>query len=244
MARAGFKGGSSTVVFFILDKLSRRRDLCTFARQLMLADPQHSIPVSNLIQQYSVELEYLVDLIKWRLDMRKQEPNEWNADNPFYWRFALQGTGVPSEIEERVEGFYERGEYDRAEVLFRLLADCFEDYAEGYNYLGLMSLDREKLDEAIDHFQKAMDLGRKKFPKRMPRSRYWNDISTRPYIRAMRNLTLALNRVGRYEEALRLCERLDQECGDNISPLAYRASIYLNTGCWQEAADSALRLHK
>jgi tetratricopeptide (TPR) repeat protein len=221
-----------------------RRDLCTFARQLMLANPQNSISASNLIQQHSVELEYLVDLIKWRLDMRKQEPNEWNADNPFYWRFAFQGTGVPPETEERVAGFYERGEYDRAEILFQFLADCFDDYAEGYNYLGLMSLDREKLDEAIDHFQKAMDLGRKKFPKRMPRNRYWNDLSTRPYIRAMRNLTLALSRVGRYEEALRFCERLDQECGDDISPLAYRASIYLNTGRWQEAADSASRLHK
>ncbi len=220
-----------------------RKDLCTFARQLMLADPQDLLSAGNLIEDHSPELEYLAELIRWRLDRCKQEPSEWNADNPFFWRFALQGTGVPPDIEEHVAGFYERGDYDRAEVLFRFLADCFDGYAEGYNYLGLISLHRERLDEAVERFRRAMELGRKLFPKRMARSRYWSDLSTRPYIRAMRNMTLTLNRAGRYEESLEYCGYLEQECGEKISPLAYRASIYLNTGRWAEAADSAHRLH-
>jgi tetratricopeptide (TPR) repeat protein len=219
-----------------------RKDLCAFTRQLMLADPQDLLSAGSLIQDHSAELEYLAELIRWRLDLRKQEPTEWNTDNPFYWRFALQGTGVPPDIEEHVAAFYERGDYDRAEVLFRFLADCFDGYAEGYNYLGLISLHRERLDEAVEHFRRAMDLGRKLFPKRMARSRYWSDLSTRPYIRAMRNLTLTLNRAGRYEESLEYCGHLEQECGDEISPVAYRASIYLNTGRWPEAAESALKL--
>jgi tetratricopeptide (TPR) repeat protein len=58
------------------------------------------------------------------------------------------------------------------------------------------------------------------------------------------NLTIALNRAGNYEEALMLCDRLEKECGDDVSPEAFRAAIYLNTGRWQEAADSALKIHR
>jgi tetratricopeptide (TPR) repeat protein len=151
---------------------------------------------------------------------------------------------VPPDIEEEVADLYERGEYDRAKVLFRFLIDCFDDYAEGYNYLGLISLHEEKLAEAIGHFKKTIELGRKKFPRRIGRSRYWSDISTRPYMRGLMNLTIGLNRSGRYEEALMLCDRLERECGDDISPAAFRVAIYLNTGRWQKAADSALRIHR
>jgi hypothetical protein len=77
------------------------------------------------------------DLIAWRLKLRDQEQDEWNEDNPFYWRFALQGRSVPPDTEERAAGFYERGEYEKGEAIFRLLVDCFDGYAEGYNYLGV-----------------------------------------------------------------------------------------------------------
>jgi tetratricopeptide (TPR) repeat protein len=221
-----------------------RKDLCSFARQLMLADPQDFVAAGNLIQEHRVELEYLADLIQWRLKLREQEPNQWNLDNPFYWRFTLQGAGVPPFIEEHVADFYYSGEYDRAKVLFRLLTECFDDYAEGYNYLGLISLHEEKLEEAMGHFQRVIETGRKSFPSRIPRNRYWKDMSTRPYMRGLMNLTLALNRAGRYPEALMICDRLEKECGEDISPISYRAMVYLNTGRWQEAADMALRLHK
>lgn len=221
-----------------------RRDLCAFARQLMMADPQDLISAGNLIQEHRVELEYLAELIQWRLKFRKKEPNELNMDNPFYWRFTLQGIGVPPEIEEEVAEFYRRSDYERAKILFQFLIDSFEDYAEGYNYLGLICLQEEKLEEAIGHFQKTIEVGRKHFPRRIARDRYWSDISTRPYMRGLMNLTIALNRAGRYEEALVLCDRLEKECGDALSPNAYRAVAYLNTDQWQEAADSALKLQK
>ena len=219
-----------------------RKDLCSFARQLMLAGPQNFISAAKLMQDHSVELEYLAELIRWRLNLCKQKRNEWNSDNHFYWRFAMQGNEVPPEIEEQVEGFFERGEYDRAAVLFRFLTDCFDDYAEGYNYLGLISLNTGKLEEAIEHFRKAMDLGRRHFPKRMARNRYWSDHTTRSYMRGMTNLILALNRVGSHEEALEYCERLERECGDELSTASHRALIYLNTNRWREAADAALKL--
>ena len=219
-----------------------RGNLCAFAQQLMLTDPQDFIAASHLIEEHVVELEYLVQLIQWRLALRKQEPNQWNVDNPFYWRFILQGAKVSPDIEEQVAGFYEEGDYDRAKILFRLLIDCFDDYAEGHNYLGLIALRQEKLEEAIGHFQETIETGRKHFPKKIPRKQYWSDISTRPYMRGLRNLTIALNRSGRYEDALMLCDRLEKECIDEISATAYRATAYLNLGHYQQAADSALKI--
>ena len=219
-----------------------RADLCAFARQLMLADPQDLMSAAHLIQEHHHELEYLADLIHWRLKLRDQKESEWNADNPFYWRFALQGRDVPSDTEEHAAGFYERGEYERAEAVFRLLVDCFDGYAEGYNYLGLIALEQRKLDEALALFQKTVELGRKLFPARVSKKRYWRDHATRPYMRGLRNSVLTLNEAGRFDEAMALCDRLDDECGDEITTAWHRAVIYLNTGKWQQAAEAAQRL--
>jgi len=226
------------------ERLQRRfrADLCAFARQLMLADPQDLMSSAQLIQEHHHELEYLADLIHWRLKLRDQKESEWNADNPFYWRFALQGRDVPPDTEEHAAGFYERGEYDRGEAVFRLLVDCFDGYAEGYNYLGLIALEKRNLDEAITHFQKTIELGRKLFPARVSKKRYWRDHATRPYMRGLRNLVSTLNEAGRFEEAFSLCDRLDNECGDEITTAWHRAEIYLNTGNWQQAAEAAQRL--
>jgi tetratricopeptide (TPR) repeat protein len=219
-----------------------RADLCAFARQLMLADPQDLMSAAHLIQEHRHELEYLADLIHWRLKLRDQKESEWNADNPFYWRFALQGRGVPPDTEEHAAGFYERGEYERAEAVFRLLVDCFDGYAEGYNYLGLIALEKRNLDEALMHFQKTIELGRKFLPARVRKTRYWRDHATRPYMRGLRNSVLTLNEAGRFDEALALCDRLDDECGDEITTAWHRAVLYLNTRKWQQAAEAARRL--
>ncbi|MFH1436553.1 MAG: tetratricopeptide repeat protein [Pseudomonadota bacterium] len=221
-----------------------REDLCAFTRQLLLADPQCLASSANLIRGNRMELEYLVDLIQWRLKLCDQEEDEWNRDTPFFWRFALQGHGVPPETEESAEELYDRGDYDRARAAFRLLIDCFDDYAEGHNYLGLIALQQDRVDEAMDCFRKTMEVGRRLFPRRIGRKRYWTDIKTRPYMRGMRNLTLALNRAGRYDEALALCDRLEKECGDDLTADSHRADVFLNTGRWQESADAARRLHQ
>jgi tetratricopeptide (TPR) repeat protein len=219
-----------------------RADLCDFVRQLILADPQDLMSAADLIQEHHHELEYVADLIHWRLKLRDQKRSEWNADNPFYWRFTLQGREVPPDTEEHAAGFYERGEYERAEAVFRLLVDCFDAYADGYNYLGLIALERHQLDEALTFFQKTVELGRKLFPARIGTKRYWRDHATRPYMRGLRNSVLTLNELGRFDDALALCDRLDEECGDDITTTWHRAVIHLNTGRWQQAAEAAQRL--
>lgn len=218
-----------------------RQDLCAFTRQLILADPQDLMSAAHLIQEQRHELEYLADLIQWRLKLREQKQSEWNTDNTFYWRFALQGREVPVDTEEHAAGFYERGEYEKARAVFRLLVDCFENYAEGYNYLGLIAYEQRKLDEAVGHFEETIELGRKLFPPRIGKKRYWSDDSTRPYMRGLSNLALTLNEAGRFDEALALCERLEGECGDDVTAASHRSAVYLNTRRWEEAAEGARR---
>lgn len=221
-----------------------RQDLLALTRQLVLADPQLLFPSANLIRDHRRELEYLGDLIQWRLKLCDREKDEWNDDNPFYWRFSMQGAGVPPEAEEQAAGYYERGDFERAAAVFKALIECFDDYAEGYNYLGLIAYDERRLDDAVERFEKTIELGRRLFPKRIAKSRYWSDHSTRPYMRGLRNLALTLNELGRFDEAMALCDRLDDECGDDMTAMSHRAAIYLNTGRWQLAADAATYLHK
>jgi tetratricopeptide (TPR) repeat protein len=218
-----------------------RESLCTFTKQLLLADPQDLMSSAHLIQEHRHELEYLADRIAWRLKLRDQEQSEWNEDNPFYWRFALQGRMVPPDTEEHAAGFYERGEYEEAEAVFRLLVDCFDGYAEGYNYLGLIAYQQGKLEAAIGHFERTIELGRKLFPARISKKRYWSDHATRPYMRGLQNLALALNETARYDEALAVCDRLEGECGDDLSATSHRAAISLNTRQWEQSADLAKR---
>lgn len=219
-----------------------REGLASFARQLMLADPQHLLTSARLIQEHRLELEWLGDLIRWRVELSDQEETQWNRDDPFHWRFHIRSREVPPDVEEMAAGLWERRELDRGEAVFRLIVECFDGYADGFNYLGLIALERGRLDEAIAHFQKTMELGRRLFPKRIARSLYWRDDRTRPFMRGMRNLALALNRAGRWDEALTVCDRLEQECGDRITAMAHRGAVWMNTGRWAEAAGAALYL--
>ncbi len=218
-----------------------REDLCGFARQLMLTDPQDLATSAQVIKDHRAELEYLAELIAWRLKLRDHEQSEWTADDEFGWRFALRGWGrdVPPEIEEEAVGHYDRGDHDRAAAIFGLLIDCFDGYADGHNYLGLIALHRNDFPAAITAFEKTIELGRKLFPARISKKRYWSDHDTRPYMRGLRNLTLALVEAGRFDDARSICDRLERECGDNESASWHRATIGLNTGDWAAASTSA-----
>lgn len=215
-----------------------RSNLCAFARQLILADPQELISAARLIQDQHRTLEYVADLIQWRLQLRKQEETKWNAGDQFYWRYALRGGSVPMQAEEHAADYFERGDYDMAEAVFELLIECFDGYAEGHNYLGLIALERRRFDEAIAHFEKTIELGRPLFPKRISKKWYWTDHRTRPYMRGLRNLALSFDYAGRYEDALSLCARLEEECDDHEMTGWLRGAIYLNTGRWLEAVNA------
>jgi hypothetical protein len=84
-------------------------------------------------------------------------------------------------------------------------------------------------------------VGRKLFPKRIGKSRYWSDHDTRPYMRGLSNLATSLNQAGRFDEALKICDRLTAECGDQGRMMSepIRAAVLMNTGRFAEAATAA-----
>lgn len=217
-----------------------REDLIAFARQLMLVDPQDLIPAAQLIEEHHHELEYLAELIRWRLKLRAQKEHQFNSDNPFYWRFELQGRTVPNDTEEHAAGFYERGEYDRARAIFQVLVESFDGYAEGYNYLGLIAYQQHQLDVAIAHFRRTAELGRKLFPKSLAKRSFWVDHRTRPYMRGLSNLALALNEASEFDEALEVCARLEAEAGAVTMAASHRADVALNTRAWANAIEAAV----
>ncbi len=216
-----------------------RADLCAFTRQLVLNEPQWLFSSAELLRQHRCELEYLTELIGWRLKLCDTEPDEVNRDNEFFWRWRLRGREVPMDIEEEISDLYDRGDHNRTEAILRLLAESFESDAESHNYLGLIALDRGNLDEAVVQFTRMMELSRKNLPRRLTKSLFKNNHRGKPYRRGLSNLLITLNRLGRYDEALGLADQLEQDCGDREGAEYHRAVIRLNRGEWEDAVRSA-----
>lgn len=216
-----------------------RSDLCAFTRQLVLNDPQWLFPSAELLRQHRFELEYLIELIGWRLKLCYAKADEFNRDNEFYWRFRLRGREVPTDTEEGVSALYNRGDLDRTEAVVRLLVDTFEDDAENHNYLGMIALDRGNLDEAARRFTVMMELARKRLPRRLTPRLFRNNHRGKPYRRGLSNLIITLNRLGQYDKALAHADQLEKVCGDDVGAEYYRALIHLNRGAWEGAAKAA-----
>ena len=221
-----------------------RSEFHSFFKQICLTDPQHLIAAATLIQENQFELEFLNELIEWRLYTREQNENQFNQDNDFYWRYSLRGNKAPPEVEEMAEKYYSEREYEKAKAIFTILTKCFEDYAEGYNYLGLIALEEFRLDDAIDLFEKTAKIGRTAFSKRISRDLYWMHLSTRPYMRGMRNLAQTLNQAGRFDEALKLWDQMEKEWGRDNTSIYHRSIIALNTQDWEQASELALLQQK
>lgn len=221
-----------------------RESLCRFTRQVVLADPQELMSSAGLLSEHRGELEYLCELIQWRLRAGAPTANEFNGDNEFYWFYAMRNKQVPPEVEEQAAEYYRRHEFDKAELIFGLLVDSFVDYAEGYNYLGLIAWQRNALQRAQAMFEKTVSVGRRLFPKRLAKKRYWIELSTRPYMRGLNNLAMVYTESGRYADALEICQRLERECGDGDSASEHRARIFLNQGDWRAAVDAATSLQQ
>jgi tetratricopeptide (TPR) repeat protein len=217
-----------------------RRGVVEFVRHLLLADPQMLTSSRELIQEHTHELEYARELIDFRLKVLDTKPSEFDSDTPFYWRYMLQGRYLSGDEEECIEEMWHKGETEKAHTLFHLMTECFDDYAEGHNYLGLMALEEEDLEEALDCFRQTMRLGEKLFPKRLAKKHYWRDIKTRPFMRGVFNSTTALIRMDRFAEALELAQILEDRCGNRGMAQHYRAKIYINLGRWQAALDCAV----
>jgi tetratricopeptide (TPR) repeat protein len=216
-----------------------RHALGELARQLIAADPQTLDSARDAIETHRAELEWLVDLIDWRLEASAlTKPSEFTKD-PFGWRLALDNGMMDPELEEALAGRIDEGRLDEAESVFRFLLGIYPKYAEAWNYLGLIALRRGELPKALDCFETCAAVGRKLFPKRIAKRDYWTRLETRPYMRGLRNQWVVLNKMGRYTEALEIAARLHEECADDITAAVFRSITCLNTAAWQLALDAA-----
>jgi tetratricopeptide (TPR) repeat protein len=216
--------------------------LRAFTRELLIADPRMRPRAGPLVEAHRHELQLLAWLIGWRLQTASERDDRFTAFDEFHWRFDAPADGVSPDAEEHAAALYERGRYDEAAAAFRLFVACFPDYAEGHHYLGLIALEQDRLDDAIAAFRATVTIGRKLFPKRIPKDAWWSDLATRPYMCGLRSLAGTLDRAGHHDEALEVCARLERECYDDLSADAYRATIYMNLGRFAEAGERAGRL--
>jgi hypothetical protein len=211
--------------------------LISFARKLVLADPYEVGSAKEILQSQKGMLLALRELIDKRISGADRASSEsLHREDKYRWRYLLRGTEVPGGIEEWAEHLFENLQYDEARVIFELLVKSLNNYAEGHNYLGLIALAQRNPEDAVKHFEKTVALGRNLFPRKIAKKSYWNNLSTRPYMRGLMNLALALNAAGRYQEVFNICDKLERECGDDDTANAHRATAYLNLGQWESAA--------
>jgi tetratricopeptide (TPR) repeat protein len=210
-----------------------------FAREIVLADPLTNPTLAEMVRQKRKQLEFLEDVFRIRLEQSENLDNLRLWQNDFFLGRSLRASDVSPDVEEFAADLYRRKAFDGATAAFELLTECFPKYAEGHNYLGLIALDQGDLDKASQRFRLTVELGRKSFPSRLSKKHFWNDLSTRPYMRGLRNLALTLIRQGIYQEALSICDVLEKECGDDVSAACFRASVHLNRGEWKSAEKHA-----
>jgi tetratricopeptide (TPR) repeat protein len=216
----------------------------SFAEVLIQTDCQEMLPAAELVREHKLKLEYLKHLIDWRIKTCDQKANSFNQDNPFFWRTASRRRDLPYESFDYIESLYFKGKFDEAEAALTLVTDCFEGYADGYNYLGLIQRERGKLKEAILFFRKAIEVGKTKLRRRVAKKDWWCDHSARPYMRGLINLADALNRSESYDEAHQICDQLEHQCNSRDHAEPIRAITYLNQGNWKKAYASAQHLHR
>jgi tetratricopeptide (TPR) repeat protein len=222
--------------------------LSRFAKELILTDPYENTAAKEILNECRGKLEVLRELIDFRLSaaatktkgkLRVVEDGGIeelvNQQDEFSWHYMLRGTDVPVGIEEWASDLYDKGDLTKAKAIFEILVGSFSNYAEGHNYLGLIALKENRIEDAIAEFEQTMKLGRNLFPRSVPRKDYWSVLGTRPFMRGLMNLIHCFQITEKFGQAAALVDQLDHECGNKDTANVYRASIHLNLGNWQEA---------
>ncbi len=196
----------------------------------------------QLIDDNHIEIGLFIEKLERLLDAKAPTDSEFSRDTPSLWRQAAKARWVPLHGWEQLDNLWDHCKYAEVEALARLLAEAFPMFADARNYLGLAAMERGDLPAALQHFLDAEAVGRKQFPKRIAKSSYWRDHSTRPFLRALIHQVSAHNRTGEFKKALDVCEKLERDYGQDITAEVLRVPVLLNDRQWQEAARLAKRL--
>lgn len=93
---------------------------------------------------------------------------------------------------EQAKYFFQTHNFHKAEDLFKKVIASKKEFADVYNYLGLISHEKGRYDEAIQYFEKALG--------KNPR-----------YTEALLNLSILYNDMGDYDKAKKLVEQSRKE---------------------------------
>ena len=194
-------------------KAAFRSALAALLREVAGCDPQGYRVAREALAENRVGLEFLGELVAWGLEL--VDTTEQAPRPPSWDRVPRDGGQPDADIAERVAALYEGREHDRLDGVLALLVEAFPRYADGHNYLGLVAFGRQDWTAAAGHFERAGEIGRTLFGKRVAKRDYWLDLDTRPWIRARHNLGLALAETGDARRALALADAIDREVGES-----------------------------
>jgi len=213
-----------------------RQALVELARVTWELSPSELQSAKELVDANRAALKLTVGRLQSLLSAPPPMDSEFTRDTPSLWRQARRARAIPLHGWEQLAELWHRCEYPEAEALAGLLSEAFPMFADARNYLGLAAMERGDLPASLRHFLDAEAVGRKQFPRRIAKSRYWSDHDTRPFLRALIHQVTACNRMGEYKKALDVCDRLERDHGQDIYAAALRVPVLLNDRQWSAAA--------
>ncbi len=208
-----------------------------FARRLLNTDPVRIGAHNTLIGEYAFQLRVISDAIQKRLDGLEEEVPLPRHDHRFQWYSDLYSDRVSLELHDRTLAAWEAGRLDEAGQLAMLCDRLWPKDPFGCELLGRLALERGKAGDALEYYTRALIVSRNFFPKRLPKRDYWGVLETRPFIRAHWGKARALNRAGRYQEALSVLETLASMCGARFDAPTIRLTSLINLGRFREAVE-------
>lgn len=218
-----------------------RRALVELTRVVWELDPHQMQSAAQLVDDHRAAIALVAARLQ-ELLRTVANPAHADRDSPSLWRQAAKSRHQPLEGWEELDDLWEEGKYQEVEDLAGLLVEAFPMFTDGHNYLGRVALENGDFKGALRHFIQAEAVGRQQFPSKIAKSHYWQDMKTRPFLRAVMLQVAVHNRLADYEAALALCDRLEGEFGQEINANQLRIPMLLNTGEWARAAKVSVGL--
>ena len=180
----------------------------------------------------------LVEACKWGLlEFARLVPADVRADVPRMLELILPDQEAAFNWVERGRHFNSQGKPAQARKDFEMARRLDPLDPDIDNSAGVGYLDRGRLDEAAQLFEKARELAYHQLPDRQ-KMYSWGQHEIRPYLRATANLALVRERQGRYEEALELNEECLRRCpSDGVGARFLLGPLHLRLGRLHQALD-------
>jgi tetratricopeptide (TPR) repeat protein len=138
------------------------------------------------------------------LKLSRMAPHQWEFVYPEIYGDLIDEFNTGCE-------FYEQGNLNTAERVFRQVLARMPDHLDAIHHLAIVLSEQNQLEQARDLWDQAVRIGRKAFPQdfKLGTDRLkWGWLENRPFLRCLHGQALARREEGQVEEALRLFQEL------------------------------------